>query len=563
MLRLLLIVWVCCAVAASADEPEPWSAVYAREAVAADHALASRAGAEMLALGGNAVDAAVATSFALSVVRPYSCGIGGGGFMVIYLPADPRHGRVETAINYRETCPGAIRPTSYEGLEEEASRVGGMASAVPGTVAGLLYALERYGTLPREVVLAPAIRYAEEGFAVDAHYMQEVRSLIPRFRDDASWRSRFDYVWRIYLHEGHVAQGSKVRTPAQADALRLIARDGAGAMYGGVIGEAIVERIARDGGVMTAADLAAFRVRETAPLRHEVGGRAVLSMPPPSSGGVALVQVLDFMHRTGGWSEDATWAHRLAEGMKHAFADRARYMADPEFVPVPVEALLAEGELAGRALRYDDAGTQAIETYGRAGAPAAEAGAGGGTSHFCVVDRWGGAVSCTETINLAFGAKLAAESFGIVLNNQMDDFTTRPGSANAFGLTQSAANAPEAGKRPLSSMTPTIVLDEEGRVLVVAGASGGPRIISATVQVVARALGGANAGEAVGATRLHHQWSPDIVYVENHLAGDALAARGHTVREAAALGTAQAITRGRDGWHAASDPRKGGKPAGR
>lgn len=538
------------------------------EAVAADHHIASAAGARMLALGGNAVDAAVATSFALSVVRPYSCGIGGGGFMVIHLPADPVRGRVTTALNYRETCPQGIDSDFFQGRPLDSSRIGGPAVAVPGTVAGLLHALEHYGTLDRAQVLQPAILAAERGFIVDAHYLAEAQSLVAKFRQNPQLQERFPLLWNQYLLQGHVQEGSRITSPQQAQVLRLIARSGRDGFYAGPVAEAIVASVAGDGGVLTLEDLASYRVREVPPLEFAFDDGIILTMPPPSSGGVALAQMLGLLHRTGGLSQThdvSASDHRLIEAMKHAFADRARYMADPDFVPVPIERLLSDEHLDALAARFDPSGVQSPSTYGSTAEPASLLPDDAGTSHFCVVDQWGGAVSCTETINLAFGSKLGVTEFGFLLNNEMDDFTTKVGQANAFGLVQSETNLPEPGKRPLSSMTPTIVLDANGSVRVIAGASGGPRIISATTQVILHALQGKPAGEAVASPRLHHQWSPNVVRFEAAAAHRAAALQqlGHATSLSEALANTQAISRTANGWQAASDPRKGGRPAGR
>jgi gamma-glutamyltranspeptidase/glutathione hydrolase len=534
--------------------------------VAADHRLASEAGAEILRAGGNAVDAAVATSFALSVVRPYSCGIGGGGFMVIHLPDDPTRGAVTTALNYRETTPAGIDPASYERWraagDARASRDGGRAVGVPGTVAGLLAALERYGTLDRRTVLAPAIRYAEQGFVVDADHAAVSAGVARRLSRDAALAARFAWMGeRARLREGDVW-----RVPAQAEVLRAIAERGSAGFYGGEVASAIVGAVRGDGGVLTLEDLAGYRVREVAPLRVGYGSDELLLMPPPSSGGIALAQAFGVLGRLGteipgeGWYAGAS-GHELVEAFKHAFADRARHLGDADFVDVPVDELLDSAYLDELASRV---GARTLESAAY-GTDERLMGAieDGGTSHVSVVDRWGGAVSCTETINTGFGSLLAVERFGFVLNNEMDDFTTVRGAVNAYGLTQSDANLPEAGKRPLSSMSPTIVVDADGNVRAVAGASGGPRIISGTGQVLLRMLsGGAGAPEAVRAPRVHHQWLPDVVRLEGD--GDAalragLLERGHLIGEIETVGVVQAIVRVDGGWSAASDPRKGGE----
>lgn len=536
--------------------------VFARGAVAADHHLASLAGAEMLALGGNAVDAAVASSFTLAVVRPYSCGLGGGGFMVIHLPDDPTHGRVTTAINYRETSPVGPAFFTDTGLS---STVGGAAVAVPGTIAGLAYALERYGTLDLPTVLGPAMRACMDGFEVDAHYAATAAGLIERFEETPRLKDRFPLVWYEFLREGRVAEGDRIRNIGMLKAFNWISAFGQEALAEHRLGGAIVAAANDSGGRLRVEDLLDYRPVEVEPLAVEVGGMGgltLLCMPPPSSGGTTIAQALLVMAALGMDPTEPLETdddrHRFVEALKHAFADRSRWMADPAFVEVPVGAMLAAENIA-RMAGAVGATALASADYGTHDALPADA----GTSHLSVVDRWGGAVACTETINLGFGSLVGVDGYGFVLNNEMDDFTTVLGVANAFGLTQSGRNLPEVGKRPLSSMSPTIVLDGEG-VLIVVGGSGGPRIITGALQVLLNAASGMDAGEAVAAPRLHHQWMPDRVELEPGASGwgDGLRARGHRVGSQEAVGNVQLIKRGARGWQAASDPRKGGRPAG-
>ncbi|MCA9280263.1 MAG: gamma-glutamyltransferase [Phycisphaeraceae bacterium] len=538
--------------------------------MAADQVLASEAGVEILAKGGNAVDAAVATSFALSVVRPYSCGIGGGGFMVVYLAPTETAPAKTVALNYRETSPAGIAPDHYEQLDDRrASRDGGHAVAVPGTVSGLLYALEHWGTMDRADVLEPAIRIAEQGFAVDEDYVETAFGLVRRFRADPSLQTRFAFTWERFLGNGQIQVGDRIRLPEQARALRLIARDGATAFYEGAIAQAVLRAVDGDGGVVSAADLEQYAPVEMTPISFRFRGYDVLTMPPPSSGGIAMAQMLGILERTGTLREgvdildDPADAHVLIETMKHAFADRATHLADPAFHHVPINALLNPAYLDSLAHRIDPDRTLPPEAYGtQVDLPEDH-----GTSHFCVIDPMGNAVACTETINTEFGSLLPVPEFGFCLNNEMDDFTTSSG-ANAYGLTQSDANRPEPGKRPLSSMTPTIVLDQ-GQVIAVAGASGGPRIITGTMQVLIRMLvTDLPPNEAIRRPRLHHQWSPNIVRLETwgqhewpDMWPDAIADRGHVLGEIAAVGNVQAIKQ-TDGFpRAGSDPRKGGEPA--
>ncbi len=532
-------------------------------AVAADHPVASDAGAHMLALGGNAVDAAVAASFTLSVVRPYSCGIGGGGFMVIRLDDDPAHGSVRVAINYREVSPYA--PDYYErtGLS---STTGGSAVAIPGTVRGLLFALDRFGTLGRETVLAPAIEAAENGFVVDKHYTSTSSALIEQFAGDTLMQQRHPLVWEHFLDRGEVRVGDRITNPGQRRALQLIAKMGDEAMTTGPIGRAIVDAVNNAGGQITQDDLGLGEVQVLEPVAGVIAGKEFVSMPPPSSGGVTMIECLKILEAYG-YNFDIPWhletnsgvrqqrALVLVEAMKHAFADRSRYLADAAFVDVPIDELLHEENIARMASRIDG-GVHEPSYYGTSGVLPTD----GGTSHVSVVDQWGGAVAMTETINLGFGSLVGVDEYGFVLNNEMDDFTTARGKPNAFGLVQSDRNLPAVGKRPLSSMSPTIVLDSDGQVFAVAGASGGPRIITATIQVLLNAMGSMNAEDAVSAGRIHHQWLPDTLRVEQSSAE----MTGHRGELVDAIGNAQLILRDPDaaGWQACSDPRKGGRPAG-
>jgi gamma-glutamyltranspeptidase / glutathione hydrolase len=548
--------------------------VFPHAAVAADHALASQAGLEVLREGGNAVDAAVATSFALSVVRPYSCGIGGGGFMVIRLRDHNGNGPLETAVNYRECAPAAVGPDSFEALDPSAATHGGKAVAVPGHVAGLLYALEKYGTKDRRRVLAPAIRLAKEGFHADAHYVRSTQRddlVIPWLKHDPARVDRFRWLWDRCLLEGTVKIGDRIHLPEQARALELIAEHGPEGFYHGPVAAAIVDAVNRDGGTMTLADLAAYRVQEVPPLRARFRSWTLLGMPPPSSGGIVTAQVLEMLEDRpdllgpalkAGHNSPA-YIHLIAEAGKHAFADRARWLGDTNFVRVPLDRLLSAPYIAERAKELRPDRTLAHDDYGGAPPPPDDH----GTSHLCVIDEHGNAVACTETINLIYGSLLAVPEFGFVLNNCMDDFLTRGGHANAFGLSHAARNRPQPGKRPLSSMTPTIVLDAAGAPVLIAGGSGGPRIISGTLQAMLNVLlFDMPAERAVAAPRFHHQWEPDVLQLEEALHSPdlarALESMGHKVGSRDAVGNIQIIRRVEGGWQAGCDPRKGGVPGG-
>lgn len=554
--------------------------MYAHAAVAADHAIASRAGLEILRAGGNAVDAAVAASFTLSVVRPYSCGIGGGGFMVVHQPANAKRAGVTTTIDYREVAPAAVDPGFFERPErardEFASTHGGAAIATPGTVAGLLHALERFGTLPRVRVMEPAIRAAHEGFDADQHYVHSNQEVIDWIRADGARAPRFPLVWERFLLEGRVRVGDRIRVPEQGEVLARIADQGAGAFYEGEVARAMVDAAGARGGVLTLADLAGYRVVERDPLVAHFRGHTLLTMPPPSSGGIVLAQVLGMLeHRSAdlelaiaAGAGSGAYAHLVIEACKHAFADRAAWLGDPAAVRIPLRALLSPANLLARANAIDLARTHEPGWYGTRGPLPDDA----GTSHLCVVDESGGAVSCTETINLYFGSLVGVDRFGFCLNNEMDDFQARPGRANAFDLVHAEKNPPRAGMRPLSSMCPTIVArtgadGSPGGVRALAGGSGGPRIISGTLQALLNVLlFDASAAGALEGPRFHHQWKPNRVGLEPGLMGSPLRgeleAFGHEVEAREAVGAVQLIRRAGGAWQAASDPRKGGSPAG-
>ena len=516
-------------------------------AVAADHFAASKVGVEILAQGGNAVDAAVATSFALSVVRPFSCGIGGGGFMLIDSPTmEP------VALNYRETAPGRV---GRDFFFDHSSRFGGTAVGIPGTVAGLLAAHERYGKLSRSHVLAPAIRLANNGFIPDAAYFNALKSVRnsldrhPRYKKDA------EAMLAMFADQNRIAD------TGQADVLERIASHGASGFYEGKVADAIVKATKNH---ITLQDLNGYSPRWEQPLVVGMGdGNTIVAMPPPSSGGVAIAQIVGILRRCGAATlpqDSPDFAQFLVESMKHAFADRAEHMADAAFVEVPTEELLDEMYLDELASRIEPDRTFGSYSYGSV-APVPD---DDGTSHICVVDKDGMTVSVTETINTSFGSLVMVEPYGFMLNNEMDDFSS-PSGANVYGLRQSAKNLPEPGKRPLSSMSPTIVT-RDGRPILVLGASGGPRIISSVVQVLLHVLWfGDEPVEALDRPRLHHQWFPDRVDFEEGVPTklqEVLQSRGHKTGKRLHIGVVQVIQIDDGVLKPASDLRKGGMPAG-
>ncbi len=543
---------------------------FAKGAVAADHPAASAAGAAILRRGGNVVDAAVATSFALSVVRPASCGIGGGGFMVIWQAAD----QAAVALDYRERAPARSSAELYlTGAQprpaEPLSVRGGLACGIPGTVAGLCLAAQRYGTLPLSDLLQPAIELCETGVAIDAHDIEVQAQTLERLRRIPGYQQRFSALIDLYLNKGRPWQpGDRFYSP-QATILKAIAERGPEAFYAGPVAKAMADTIRAEHGVLEESDLAGYQATIREPLRGTFRGRTVLTMPPPSSGGVALLQSLQTLEHweklSGSRLESlqhnsAGYVHVVSEVFKHAFADRAEFLGDADFVKVPVTRLLSNRYAAHIAAQINPQRVLEPGQYGRF-----FLNDDAGTSHFSVMDAAGNAVACTETINLAFGSFVVVPEYGILLNNEMDDFAAEPGKPNAFGLLQSANNSIQPGKRPLSSMTPTLVV-ENGKAVISAGASGGPRIITATLQnLLNQILFRMPPKDAVSASRFHHQWSPNELLLEQplheNIAAD-LAKTGHQLRLSGGLAATQATAVSPAGLLGGSDPRKHGSPDG-
>ncbi len=562
-----LVNLVAVPIAASAADTVP-PKTYQHGAVAADHVAASTAGVEILQQGGNVIDAAVATAFALSVVRPASSGLGGGGFL-LYWDAERQEA---TAFDYRERAPLAATADMFSKLPAEArgraSQEGILAVGVPGEIAGLCTIHNKHGKLPLATVLAPALRLARDGVEIDEHDLGIQRQLFAEWKQHPERAQQFPLLWERYLNKGTPwKRGDRFFSP-QRPALESLAKYGLASAKSGEIAQAIIAESQRRGGIMIADDLQHMAPVARTPLRSTYRGYDVITMPPPSSGGIALLQTLHMLeaweqrpdHKP--WKElaDADRMQVLIEAQKHAFADRAEYLGDADYVTVPTEQLLSRSYAARLAEKINVSQTLAAEAYGRSFTPN-----DAGTTHFCVMDEHGNAVACTETINTTFGSLVVEPKFGIVLNNEMDDFTAVPGQANAFGLRQSEANAIAPGKKPLSSMTPTIVL-KDGRPHFIVGASGGPRIITATTQVLLQMLEfDRSAATAVALPRSHHQWQPHELLLEPALYSELQAGmeqRGHTVKKANALANTQAIRWTATGIDAGSDPRKHGEPRG-
>src|SRR5882724_592567 len=518
--------------------------------VVSDHPLATQAGTEILDRGGNAVDAAIATGFALAVVDQAASGLGGGGFMIIYDARDKR----AHALDFRETAPEAAHADLYTRNGKPVpslSLTGALAVAVPGEVAGLLAAMKRFGSLPLAALMAPAIRLATEGFPLDA----ALRYAIER---QASNMKKFPELGRVFLVKDEVPpEGETIRQPDLGQALKAIVAEGADVFYQGWIGQAIVDSIKKEGGVLTLEDLKSYKPIWREPLVGSYRKRTIITMPPPSSGGVALIEMLNVLegHQlTKLAPNSATYLQLVAEAMKHAFADRAQYLGDPDFVKAPIPTLVSKDYASWIRGRISPVKTYPAKYYGLGNFKAEQ----GGTTHFSVLDRFGNAVACTLSVNTRFGSKILVPKTGIVLNNEMDDFAIHP-SGNVYGLVGNDANSLQPKKRPLSSMTPTIILQGDRPELIV-GAAGGPRIISATLQTILNVLDfQMPIKEAVEAPRIHHQWIPDELNVEDKLPPEtkkSLERRGHTVRERTTLGVVQAVVAKRAKSTGAADSRK-------
>lgn len=551
-----------------------------RGAVAADHELASRAGSEILAQGGNAVDAAVATALALGVTQPAGSGLGGGGFL-LFRRADGK----TWVLDFRETAPQKasanmfLDPKTGQAVPLR-SRVGGLAVGVPGEAAGFALALAQLGTLPASTVVAPAARLAGEGFPVGAHLARVAANVVPKLRPA-------EPLYALLAPGGQSLRlGEQWRRPQLAETLLTLGKLGFSAFYDtrpGAIGSEILQATAAEAGLLSLHDLRDYKPLWREPLRGQYRGWQLLTVPPPGGGLTALeaLHILDARPASPDGLGASSTLHATIEALKHAFADRARYHGDPAFDPVPMAELASPAYAQHQASRLNPLGVLPAAEYGRpaAGLPAQPA-RDHGTSHLCVVDSQGNVAALTTTVNLGFGSHVIAGKTGVILNNQMDDFSAQPGKPNAFGLVGSGANAIAPGKRPASSMTPLIAVAPDGTVLCVGG-SGGPTIVTGVVQTVQNVIDHHMTIEAaIASPRIHAQYLPEQVLVEPEVAADvraALSARGHKLvvtpapLENAVQGVLyQPASPGKSAppapprpatCFAASDPRKGGLPA--
>jgi gamma-glutamyltranspeptidase / glutathione hydrolase len=492
--------------------------------VASVHELASRAGVEMMQAGGNAVDAAVATGFALAVVHPQAGNLGGGGFMLIRM-AD---GAVRF-IDYREKAPAAATSDMYldagGNVIESASLVGYKAVAVPGSVAGMVYAAKKYGKLPLERVMSPAIRLARQGFPLAWQDANELRDkLLARFPESR----------RIFQRDGNYYKAGEIfRQPELASTLERIAKDPE-AFYHGAIARELAAFIQKGGGLITVNDVAHYEVKEREAVRGTYRGYEIISASPPSSGGIALIEILNILegYDLAKYGRSARAIHLTLEASRRAFFDRAELLGDPDFSKIPVAPLIDKKYARDWSESVDPAHASPskdlrrptsfsqLEQFAHLPNSVREP---EHTTHYSVVDPAGNAVAVTTTLNESFGSGVTVEGLGFLLNNEMDDFTTKPGVPNTYGLIQGPANAIGPGKRPLSAMTPTIVL-KDGKLFLVLGSPGGPRIITTVANILMGIVDyGMNIQEAVNASRFHNQWLPDEVYVERGTSPDTVA----------------------------------------
>jgi gamma-glutamyltranspeptidase/glutathione hydrolase len=543
------------------------------------HPMATDAAYRVLRLGGHGVDAAVAASFVISVVRPQSTGIGGGGFLLYH----DHKTKANHAYDFRERAPRRATETmfvdtkgqdltiTYRGQKiTDPSTTGPLAVGVPGLVAGLAEVHRRHGRLAWAQLLEPAIRAAEDGFPVYqglAHALKEREVILRRFPNTA----KIFFPNGKLLHEGDLLVQKDLATT-----LKLIAKEGPSAFYRGEVAQKIVKEMTHGSGLIDQEDLSRYQVIERQPVEGVFRGAKILSMPPPSSGGVHVVQILNMLEASipsepGGAQGSlpqpgtAAYVHLMTEIMKRAFADRAEFLGDPNYVKVPVKELLSTSYARKLISSIDvDKATPSREiVHGPvlwSESPS--------TTHLSIVDSEGNGVSTTQTINYTFGASIVAEGTGIVLNNEMDDFSRKPGVPNAFGLIGSAANSIAPGKTMLSSMSPTFVFDRKGELDLVVGSPGGPKIITATLQTLVNRLAfGMTLEDAVHHSRIHHQWIPDVlVYESGGLSkevADDLKAKGHILKETKdPLGDVQAVGRESGVWTGVSDIRSDGAPRG-
>ena len=482
--------------------------------VSSEEKFASQIGAQILEKGGNAVDAAVAIGFALSVTLPKAGNLAGGGFMMIH---DAKHQK-NTAIDYRETAPGKAHRDMYivDGqVDQNMLRYSGKSTAVPGTVAGLIYAQKKYGKLTLSEVITPAIRLAEEGFPISWGLSESLKARAKRLKADAGFAKVF-----YPAKGGFYPHGYRLIRKDLAHTLKLIRKKGRDGFYKGEVADKLIRAITRFGGIMTKDDLSNYRPTERQPVTGTYLGYSIVTMPPPSSGGVHLIQMLNTLENfpLAKWGANrAKTIQVMVEAMRSAYADRSYYLGDPDFVKIPVKQLtskayakhISEQITLGKARKSTDVKPGNLTPYE---SPQ--------TTHFSVIDKDGNMVSNTYTLNYSYGSGHMVAGTGIVLNNEMDDFSAKPGVPNGYGLVGGEANSVQPGKRPLSSMTPTLVF-KDGQPFLATGSPGGSTIITVTMETIVNVLAfDMNIAAATAWPRFHHQWLPDVVFVEPGISED-------------------------------------------
>jgi len=534
-----------------------------RGMVVSQEMLASQVGADILARGGNAVDAAVATGFALAVTLPRAGNLGGGGFMLVHLAAENK----TVAIDYREMAPASASRDMFldaEGdVDNKKARYSMQSSGVPGTVAGLLHALDSYGTMSLKQVLQPAIELAANGFKVSMDLSSSLQARQQTMHKNPASREYF------YKADGAGYEyGETLVQKHLAATLQRIAKKGRSGFYQGKTAQLIVAEMQRSGGLISHKDLTGYRVIERTPVCGDYRGNSVCAMPPPSSGGVHMLQMLNILE---GWDlaslghNSAAYIHRLVESMRRAYADRSSYLGDPDYFPVPV-AELTDKQYATELREQINLVKSSRSADIRPGLDNRSAGKESTeTTHFSTWDRWGNVVSNTYTLNFSYGSGISVTGAGFLLNNEMDDFSAKPGSPNGYGLVGGIANAIEPGKRPLSSMTPTIVFDKSGAPILATGSPGGSTIITIVMQMLLNIIDfDMNVAEATAAPRIHHQWLPDRVFYEAGVSADTLQVlreMGHQLNDKTSrLGATQSIQADSDGamFYGTADYRREG-----
>ncbi|MDJ0839112.1 MAG: gamma-glutamyltransferase [Acidobacteriota bacterium] len=527
--------------------------------VTSQEVLASQVGLDVLKQGGNAVDAAVAVGYALAVTLPKAGNLGGGGFMLVYLAGENK----TVAINFREMAPAGAHRDMYLDengeVDKNKARFSYHSVGVPGTVAGMSYALDKYGTMSLKKLLKPAAALARKGILVTYSLSADITRVRKRFE-------KCDATRAIFLRpDGTPWQPGEILVQKDlAWSLKQIARKGPDAFYKGKIGQRLAADMAEHGGLINMQDLAAYRVTESEPVWGEYRGHKIASMPPPSSGGVHVIQMLNILEgfpvaEMG--HNSAAGLHLLAETMKPAYADRSKYLGDPDFYDVPVSGLISKDYADELRKKISQETARPSTDIGPADPLPYESTE---TTHYSVVDQYGNAVAVTYTLNFSFGTSLVAAGTGILLNNEMDDFSSKPGSPNAFGLLGGEANAIQPGKRPLSSMTPTMVF-KDGKPMLITGSPGGSTIITAVLQIILNVVDHKmNIAEAACTPRMHHQWLPDKLRLEKGISVDTLRlleSMGHKVERTDTMGSTQSILLKDGKMFGASDPRRPGAGA--